>query len=352
MPNVLFLADQFTDATRTEEEVHPGGAELTDEAAIEASPWPVDTETVDSITPDKLEDYDLHILGNLRHVRPETVNKLCSLGRHVLFEHDCRICHRRGNFPDMWERGHRDTLRCRCPHPFWQPLVQSSKGVIFLTHRQAQIYYENPYFQAPRSAILGSSLMNRAFLERVERYRDSDVDPSIGTVTVFSRVESKGSDTSLQWCREHDIDPFVIKDMQPDQVLDTFEQAERLVYLPTGIEWAGRVLLEARFLGCDVVYNANAGVCQESWWNLPDDTALQVLKDAPHRFWRLVERFHAEDPNPVETRRRAWHRWMNSAVNYIKGAFQRLPPWSLVFSKRRRHRNEKVRTTYVSRRNE
>ena len=49
--------------------------------------------------------------------------------------------------------------------------------------------------------------------------------------------------------------------------------------------------VEARFLGCEVVVNRHVGVTGETWWRLPDAQALEVLKDAGPRFWRLVCRF-------------------------------------------------------------
>lgn len=55
-------------------------------------------------------------------------------------------------------------------------------------------------------------------------------------------------------------------------------------------------LLEARFLGCEVISNDNAGVCGEPWWRLPHDLALEVARDAPARFWRIVEDCAARKP--------------------------------------------------------
>jgi hypothetical protein len=61
------------------------------------------------------------------------------------------------------------------------------------------------------------------------------------------------------------------------------------------MEWAGRMPVEARFLGCNVVINDNVGVAGESWWDLSDDLAYGILKDTPARFWRIVEKLVNEN---------------------------------------------------------
>ncbi|MFW5966078.1 MAG: hypothetical protein ACOCV2_01115 [Persicimonas sp.] len=293
MRRILFVADQFADVSRTPEAAHPGGAELTDEAAIEAAPAPVDCVRVDQLDPEMLDEYDLHIVGNLERARPDQIRRMCRLGRHILFEHDVRICRYRGNFPVAWEAYHRNAQRCICPHPFWKPLFESALGAIFLTHRQLDVYQRNPFFPQVPHRVLGSSLMNRDFFARVDRYRKDTRDDrsrfDIDVAIVYSRHKIKGYDQALEYCKEEGVEPYVIRDLSPDEVLDVLERTRRFVYLPIGLEPAGRMLLEARFLGCEVVTNPNAGVSGESWWHLPDDKALEVAREAPRRFWRLVD---------------------------------------------------------------
>ncbi len=289
MPRVLFLADQFCDSTRTEGDTHPGGAELTDTAAIERCPWPIECATADEFDPERLGDFDVHVIGNFETAPPSLLRALARSGRHVLFEHDVRICQWNGNFPSAWEKLHRDAQWCVCPHPRFAPLYDSALGTIFLTHRQLGVYRANPFFEPQRTAVLGSSLMNDAFFERVERARTNPAERDIDWAVVYSRNAIKGYENALAYCREHDVDPFVIKNLEPEEVLDVLERTRRFVYLPIGLEPAGRMLLEARFLGAEVISNPNAGVAGESWWNLEDGQALEVLRDAPHRFWRTIE---------------------------------------------------------------
>jgi hypothetical protein len=73
------------------------------------------------------------------------------------------------------------------------------------------------------------------------------------------------------------------------EVLDLMQRSARFVFLPAQLEPAGRMPVEARFLGCEVVTNRHVGVSGEAWWHLPDSRALEALRDAGPRFWRIVQ---------------------------------------------------------------
>ncbi|MBA2665308.1 MAG: hypothetical protein H0U74_23670 [Bradymonadaceae bacterium] len=298
-PRILFLADQFSDVARTAGEGYPGGAELTDEAAIEACPWPVELARSADFKVRHLAEFDIHVLGNLQRGDHPLSVELCRLGRHVFFEHDLRICQWSGNFPSSSEAMHQRLNRCICPHPHLSGLYARALGSIFLTHRQLAIYKANPLFEARRPMVLGSSLMNRDFFRRVDSYREQPYEKDIEAAVVFSKNRIKGYEPALEHCQTIGISPHVIKDLSPGEVLDVLARSKRLVFLPQSPEPAGRLPLEARFLGCEVITNGLTGVCGESWWNLPDALALEVVRDAPLRFWRIVEHLRTSPSEAV-----------------------------------------------------
>lgn len=314
-PKVLFLADQFADVSRDEKRDYPGGAELTDEAAMEASPWPIDTAKATEVDPKTLRDYDLHIIGNLETAPSGLVDALSSTGRHILFEHDVRICRWRGNFPVAASLSHRYLKRCNCHRSDVRKLFDSSLGAIFLTHRQLHIYRQNPYFNAPRTAVLGSSLMNRDFLERADA--DHDGERPHDAAILDSSSDIKGTESARSFCHEHGVEPVEISGMTPNEVLDTLEKTKTFVYLPEALEPAGRMLLEARFLGCNIVANEHTGVVGESWWGLDDDLAYDVLEDAPSRFWRIVQRFRKHPPHNSSNANSFVPAAVSDAVSYV-----------------------------------
>lgn len=286
---VLFVADKFRDEPRDERSPYPGGAEMTDAALIEACPWKLEGVRIKDLKRAHLSDFDVHVLGNLSQASGQQIRDFCDSGRHILFEHDVRICRFRGNFPEAWEPVHRFGQRCYCPHFYLRPLYRSASGVIYLTHRQMAVFHRNPFFSCSREFVLGGSAMDKMFFKRVKRFHDNKSDRKAGTCIAYSRGPIKGYKQALEYCQKKGLDPIILMDLKPDEILDQFERTKQFVFLPLALEPAGRMPLEARFLGCEVLVNKHVGVAGENWWKLDDSQALDIARDIPNRFWKLVE---------------------------------------------------------------
>jgi len=288
---VLFVADQFSDATRSRAERHPGGAELTDEAAIAACPWSLSTTTFHMLASSgvgALEQSDIIVVGNSETASSEQLLAIARTGRHVTFEHDLRICRWRGNFPSGRDYAHRMLQRCWCAQAAQRELFERARGAIFLTRLQESYYRKNPFFACPATLVLGSSLFGPALLEAAAS-TPADRGVRSGASVFASPHPVKGYRQAIRYCRQHGLAPKEIRGLSPPQVLQHFAASRSFVYLPIGPEWAGRMLVEARLLGCQVVTNELAGVASEPFWQGDRDGAVSFLADGPHRFWRLVE---------------------------------------------------------------
>ncbi|MCA9642070.1 MAG: hypothetical protein KC492_15295, partial [Myxococcales bacterium] len=278
---VLFLTDKFSNEHRSAETKHPGGAELTDAAALEACPFSLTVSSFKALALDQLDAHDVLLLGNSQSATPEQLAAIARTGRHILFEHDLRICRLNGNFPSAIDPVHRLWERCWCPHDGLREIVRSARGMIFLTRRQLDHYRANPFFRfsEARVRVLGCSLFNREFFEQLPRA--GAVAERRGSCALYSKSFIKGTDEALQYIAEHGWEPRLLKDLHPEGVLAAFREAERLVYLPRGLEPAGRMPVEARLNGCDVIVNDHVGVAGEPWWQGDRQQALAHLEGAP-----------------------------------------------------------------------
>ena len=285
---ILFLADQFVNAMHVSKLHYPGGAEQTDEAILAASPAPVERASVQTIDPDTIARFELIVCGNLQRAAPRLLAALSKHGRHVLFEHDYRMCRYRGNY----DRGllHRVLDRCVCRQKRFGALFASALGVVFLTARQLREYEKNPYLSLGEHAVLGCSVMGEGFFVRVERHWQ-ERPAKRGTVVVHAEDRITGFRESLAWCRARGIEPEILRGYGPERLLDALSRAERLVFLPRWVEPASRLVVEARLLGCEVIGNERVGVMGEPFWAGSDAAALEHLKDASARFWRLIGGF-------------------------------------------------------------
>lgn len=289
---------------RSSGERHPGGAELTDAAAIAACPWPITRRKLRELSPGEVAGYDVIIVGNSQSASRAQLAEIAAVGRHVAFEHDLRVCQWRGNFAHAVDVSHRWAQRCWCPHRESQAFFRNAVGVIFLTHFQERIYRQNPFFDCGESRVLGSSLFDPAALERAQARRNTLA--RAGTCIFASPHRIKGFRAAQRYCHERGIDPTLIRGLVPDEVLALFARSERFVYLPIGPEWAGRMVVEARLLGCEVVANDNVGVTGESFWHGSTAQAVQFLERGPSRFWSLVEELLNQPRSPAKPPERAY----------------------------------------------
>ncbi|MEZ4373608.1 MAG: hypothetical protein R3B07_22490 [Polyangiaceae bacterium] len=295
---VLFLTDKFSHEHRSAESRHPGGAELTDAAALEACPFPLTVSSFKELALEQLDAHDVLLLGNSQSATPQQLAAVARSGRHILFEHDLRICRLNGNFPSAIDPVHRLWERCWCPHDGLQEIVRSARGMIFLTRRQLEHYRANPFFRfaEARMRVLGCSLFSRQFFEQLPTPAEANQTRRHGSCALHSKSFIKGTREALQYIAERGWEPRLLKDLPPEDVLATFREAERLVYLPRGLEPAGRMPVEARLNGCEVVVNDHVGVAGERWWQGDREQALGHLTAAPAAFWRFVEELNGAGP--------------------------------------------------------
>jgi hypothetical protein len=284
----LFVADYFVDTDGDSGGSYPGGAEQTDAAVIEACPWPVERVRIRELDTVSLDRFDLFLLGNLNLASRAQCEALADRGRHVLFEHDYRMCRYRGDYSKR--RVHRWLNRCFCREKRFQKLFATALGAVFLTRRQLERYRRNPFLRLPPHEVLGCSVMGQEFFETLRQYRARPLEKR-GTIVVHSARSFKGFARSLEYCARHGIEPTVVRDASPPEMLAALSRAERLVFMPEWYEPASRLAVEAKFLGCEVVSNERLGVAGEPWWTEPDAVGLAVLEGAAERFWEIVARF-------------------------------------------------------------
>ena len=162
-----------------------------------------------------------------------------------------------------------------------------STGVIFLTEYQRGFYSRNPWYRSRPYRVLGSSVFDTATID-VWRQRDPSVDRPYEAAVSYSKHFAKGFADSLERAHTFTSDPLIVKDLPPREVLMAVQRAKRFIHVPRSPEWAGRLPVEARFMGCEVITNHRVGVTQEAWWKDPEQQALNHVASAAVRFWQQV----------------------------------------------------------------
>lgn len=284
---ILFVADQYADVHRDPHHAYPGGAELTDAAVIEAAPDSIVTRTFATMSDADIANASICVVGNAARASKAQVASLATHSKLILFEHDFRICNHRGDMTTRHHWLHNQFEWCTCRNRRTLALMQAARGVIFLTDYQRGFYSRNPWYRSRPYRVLGSSVFDKATIE-TWRDRDPTVDRRYEAAVSFSKHVSKGFAASLARAHEFTPDPLIIRDLPPREVLTALQESKRFIHTPLSPEWAGRLPVEARFMGCEVITNHRVGVTQEAWWKSPDADALHHVASAATRFWKLV----------------------------------------------------------------
>lgn len=169
---ILFAADKFDDERRDSISLFPGGAELTDAAIIEASPFELHKGKFAELKTSDIKDFDFIIIGNSKTASNDQLDYIAKEKDYLLFEHDMRICRYDGDYlRARKEPVHFFLKRCICPHINLRKLYGNAAAVIFLTHKQFEVYKRNPFFKVKRKEFIGSSVFSRSFFDRVKKIR-------------------------------------------------------------------------------------------------------------------------------------------------------------------------------------
>ena len=76
----------------------------------------------------------------------------------------------------------------------------------------------------------------------------------------------KGTDQAIKFCEKKGIEYDVIEIKPYEEFIETLSKYEKFVFFPQVLESFGRVIIEARMLGCKVITNANNGCSYEPWF--------------------------------------------------------------------------------------
>jgi hypothetical protein len=188
--------------------------------------------------------------------------------------------------------------------------------VIYLTERQRRVFEANPFFESPPAAVLGSSLFEAAALDRLEALSAGAQDRK-GALYLWSPQVIKGTRRAERYCKRHGLEAAPIRNVSPAEVHVLMSKCEVFVYLPMGLEPAGRMPVEARLTGCRVVVNQVVGVSGEAWWNEDREGALRHLRRAPELFWQRVEDFMAAPVRHREPGRRRARAAVAAALDVV-----------------------------------
>lgn len=280
---VVFVADQFL------EDYPYGGAELTTEALIQTSPFPVVRYYSDELTEELVERHleDCWIFGNFFNVPPRIIPLIVERIRYSVLEYDYKFClYRAINFHGMLHGS-----PCNCETTPRGMLIlyflRFASTIWWMSEKQKELYLQRARFlEETRSEVL-SSVFSPESLDLISTLRESGRARK-GFLVLNSPHWIKNAEGAETWCRLNGVSYEKVWGISHPELLEKLAVSEGLVYLPNDSDTCPRLVIEAKLLGCQLVLNDNVQHAAEPWFN--DIFSIEAhLRSAPQRFWRRVE---------------------------------------------------------------
>lgn len=272
-----------------------GGAELTTQALIDSSPFPIHKMHSRDVTLETLEKgKDLFwVFGNFTAMNLELIPTVIgNQFKYAICEYDYKYC----KYRSPQKHAEIEKTPCNCHNDNHGKLISAffyaAKSIWWMSEKQRDRYFQMFPFLEERDNTVLSSVFDDKFFVRVKLL----VDRYAGTerkkwIVLGSKSWIKGLDAAIQWCEHTGKEYDVVWDVSYEKMLEKLAQAEGFVYLPLGGDTCPRMTIEAKLLGCKLHMNDNVQHKDEEWFATDDllDTESYLFLSRS-RFWAGIRK--------------------------------------------------------------
>lgn len=292
---LVFVSDMFV-------EDYVGGAELTTQALIDASPLEVFKLHSRDVTMDLLKEGQdrFWIFGNFCQMNAQLIPTIVGNLKYSIVEYDFKYCQARSPEKHFKETG----MPCDCANQMSGKMISAffygSLGIWWMSEKQKERYLTVFPFLNDRSNTVISSVFDAKTLGTLKLLRqtaDISAKPRKGWIVLGSDSWIKGADDARKWCEATGKECEIVWGLPYEEVLQKLSQAEGFVYLPQGGDTCPRMVIEAKLLGCKLHLNDNVMHKDEEWFAANDLQSIsEYLFTAPGLFWNGIKDMMAYKP--------------------------------------------------------
>lgn len=288
---IIFVADLFA-------EQYAGGAELTSDALIEASPTLVKKVHAKNLTVEFLQQNvdAFWIFGNFSSINWSLIPVIAANLRYAVLEYDYKFCLHRSIEKHKHETGQECDCHKRQLGQMVAGFYQAADAIFWMSEQQRARYTERfPNMLGHRNSHVLSSVFDSRFFDKIKHLKSKTSDRS-GWIVLGSQSWIKGYEDAVKWCEDNGKKFQSYWDVPYEELLDVMSRSEGFVYLPRGGDTCPRMVIEAKLLGCEVVTSDNVQHASEKWWNANSDDVCDYLMGRPDVFWAVINNVIQHQP--------------------------------------------------------
>ena len=284
--DIIFVADLFASD-------YNGGAELTSQALIDASPYTVGCIHAKDVNIELLKKAyrKFWIFGNFSSLDPQLIPSIISNMKYSVLEYDYKFCKYRSPEKHKFATG----TDCDCHEQLNGKLISAfyhgAKSLWWMSEDQKRVYCDHfPFLKEHKNSLVLSSVLSANTLNEIKSLREEHKDTEKnGWVVLGSNSWIKGTDNAVEWCEKKNKDYKIIKGKTHKQFLKELASSKGFVYLPKGNDTCPRAVMEAKLLGCKLQLNDYVQHAKEAWFKKGTRSIEKYLNSSTEKFWSGIK---------------------------------------------------------------
>ena len=276
---IIFVSDAFADQ-------YVGGAELTTEAIIESSLFPVNKITSSHASVHMMKKYkdSYWIFGNFSGLSKDAIVYAIKNLDYSIIEYDYKFCQFRSIKKHIKHEN-----KCECEKGVIGKLIASffakSKMNFWMSKKQLEVYQERFPFLDSNNTIL-SSVFSSSTLEYLKKLDTSNKNEK--WIILKSPSWIKGTEDAISYAEDKNLDYELVWGLEHKYLLQKLASSKGLIFLPRGRDTCPRLVLEAKILNCELILNDDVQHKDEQWFT-SKDTINDYLYARGSFFWKKIE---------------------------------------------------------------
>ena len=283
MKSVIFVADLFIND-------YVGGAELTTEALLEASPDTLEVRKLhcQALTQEIAdENKDAHwVICNFATLKDDIKTYFCKNMDYSIIEYDYKFC----KYRSLEKHTAATKGECDCLTTLSGKINTAfyayAHKTWFMSDAQREIFLSKiKHIKAEKCETL-SSIFSEGDLRFINSIKDNEKDGNYLIIGSDSWI--KGVADSIKFAEDNNLEYEVVRGIPYPELLIKMSTSRGLLFHPLGSDTCPRTTIEAKLLGCDLILNDYVQHKDEDWFSTPQ-RCNEYMLSRPSTFWEHYE---------------------------------------------------------------
>jgi len=290
---IIFVSDAYVDR-------YQGGAELTTEAIISGSLFPINKMLSQDITVNFMErnKHAYWIFGNFSGVDTRCLLYAAKYLDYSVVEYDYKYCKYRSVKKHELIEG-----ECKCVDTHAGKLTATflaKADRLFWMSEGQKNFYENIFPFLSRNGFVLNSIFSPDTLQCISGLKTTNKNNK--WIILDSPSWIKGTEDAVAYAKENNLEYELVWDLKYNSLLKKLAASKGLIFLPKAADTCPRLVIEAKLLGCEMILNEHVQHRDEEWFS-DKDSILKHLTNRSDVFWQEIENVAYKNLRitPVET---------------------------------------------------